>query len=396
MSKSEKEDSYIRVGIYYYKLLQKPMLSGDTMLVYKRWSYHVLKQDKVNIKKILKYHDFLVYPEHINYRQVINGFFNKYAPLEFTPQKGECINIRQFLSHIFGEQIELGLDYLKILYEKPTQVLPILCLISSDRNTGKTTFLNFLKAIYGANMTINTNEDFRSQFNSGWSNCLIIGIDEALLDKKEDSERIKNLSTAKTYKEESKGVDKVEIEFFGKFILCSNKTKDFIKIDKNEIRYWVREVPTLTHSNNNLLQIMVKEIPQFLNYLIERDYSVPCQTRMWFTPQQIRTKALDVVKNHNRSPLEQQLLFIIRLIMETMNVAEVCFTLKDSIEWLNSFGCVNKEVFQLRTIIQDTWGLEPFKNSSNYTLYRFNKDNEPIEFKGKGRYYSINSTHLEF
>jgi hypothetical protein len=30
------------------------------------------------------------------------------------------------MEHIFGEQLELGLDYIKILLEKPTQMLPIL------------------------------------------------------------------------------------------------------------------------------------------------------------------------------------------------------------------------------------------------------------------------------
>lgn len=38
----------------------------------------------------------------------------------------------------------------------------------------------------------------------------------------EDAERIKNLSTARTYKMEAKGKDRQEVEFFGKFVLCSN------------------------------------------------------------------------------------------------------------------------------------------------------------------------------
>ena len=45
--------------------------------------------------------------------------------------------------------------------------LPNLLLVSSERNTGKTTFLNLLKLIFGENVTFNTNEDFRSQFNDG-------------------------------------------------------------------------------------------------------------------------------------------------------------------------------------------------------------------------------------
>ena len=47
--------------------------------------------------------------------------------------------------HIFGDQYELGLDYLQILYTMPQQKLPILLLVSEERNTGKSTILNFLR-----------------------------------------------------------------------------------------------------------------------------------------------------------------------------------------------------------------------------------------------------------
>ena len=62
-----------------------------------------------------------------------------------------------------------------------------------------TTFLNFLKAVFQDNTTFNINEDFRSQFNSDWAGKLLIVVDEVLLCRREDSERLKNLSTAQTY-----------------------------------------------------------------------------------------------------------------------------------------------------------------------------------------------------
>ena len=69
---------------------------------------------------------------------------------------------------------------------------------------------------------------------------LIIAIDEVLLERNEDSERLKHLSTSQYFKLEGKGKDKIEIPFYGKFILCSNNEDNFVKIDPNEIRYWVR------------------------------------------------------------------------------------------------------------------------------------------------------------
>ena len=138
---------------------------------------------------------------------------------------GPWRNIQMLVEHIFGEQYEYGLDYLQLLYLRPTQKLPILLLVSEERNTGKTTFLNFLKSVFEDNATFNTNEDFRSKFNSDWAGKLLVMVDEALLTRREDSERLKNLSTAKTYKAEAKGKDRDEINFFAKFVMCSNNER---------------------------------------------------------------------------------------------------------------------------------------------------------------------------
>lgn len=149
------------------------------------------------------------------------------------------------MEHIFGEQYELGMDYLQLLYLKPTQKLPILLLVSEERNTGKSTFLNFLKAMFQENVTFNTNEDFRSQFNADWAGKLMIVVDEVLLNRREDSERLKNLSTAHSYKMEAKGKDRYEVQFFAKFVLCSNNENFPVYIEPEETRYWVRKISRL-------------------------------------------------------------------------------------------------------------------------------------------------------
>ena len=75
------------------------------------------------------------------------------------------------------------------------------------------------------------NEDFRSQFNDDWTGKLLVCVDEVLLNRREDSERIKNLSTARSYKAEAKGRDRREVEFFGKFVLCSNNERNPVLIE---------------------------------------------------------------------------------------------------------------------------------------------------------------------
>ena len=62
--------------------------------------------------------------------------------------------------------------------------------------------------IFEKNATFNSNEDFRNQFNADWANRLLVLVDELLLNKIEDTEKIKSLSTAGDYKVEAKGKDR--------------------------------------------------------------------------------------------------------------------------------------------------------------------------------------------
>jgi hypothetical protein len=210
----------------------------------------------------------------------------------YQPASGDCPLTLEFLRYIFGEQLEIGLDYLQLLYLKPLTKLPIILLVSNERNTGKTTFLNFLKAIFAGNMTFNTNEDFHSQFNSDWAHKLIVGVDEALLDRREDSERIKNLSTALSYKAEAKGKDRQEVEFFAKFVLCSNNENCPIIVEKGETRYWVRKIHPIEKKDTEMLDNLKREISQFLYLLSNRKLSTKKESRMWFRHDLLVTDAL--------------------------------------------------------------------------------------------------------
>ena len=138
-----------------------------------------------------KYDGFCTVPNHVNYQPVVDKLLNLYEPIGHQPKEGEFQHVKSLIRHIFGEQYELGMDYLQLLYLQPVQKLPILLMVSEERNTGKSTFLNFLKAVFQNNVTFNTNEDFRSQFNADWAGKLLIVVDEVLLNRREDSERLK-------------------------------------------------------------------------------------------------------------------------------------------------------------------------------------------------------------
>ena len=216
----------------------------------------------------------------MNYRPIVDKFLNLYEPIDHKPMEGDFPSIRLLVKHIFGEQYELGMDYLQLLYLQPIQKLPILLLVSEERNTGKSTFLNFLKALFQNNVTFNTNEDFRSQFNSDWAGKLLIVVDEVLLSRREDSERLKNLSITLSYKVEAKGKDRDEISFFAKFVLCSNNEYLPVIIDAGETRYWVRKIDRLQSDDTDFLQKLKAEIPAFLYHLQHRQLSTEKESRM--------------------------------------------------------------------------------------------------------------------
>jgi hypothetical protein len=391
-------DKYIRVGTSLFKRVKKPMMSGKDEEMMISWNLDTIKQDYANwrdvVKELERYNGFCTIPEHLNYKRNYQGFYNLYEPIALGPLAGDCPNILNFVRHIFGDQYEIGLDYLQLLFIKPSQRLPVLCLVSSEGNTGKTTFLNLLKMIYGNNMTFNTNADFRSNFNSDWVSKLIIAIDEVLLDRKEDSEKIKNLSTAKSYKSEAKGKDRFEVEFFGKIILCSNNEDNFMVIGVQETRYWVRKVPTLEKLDPDFLYKLEDELPHFLHFLLQRQLSSSKSSRMWFTPEQIYTPALRRVKSYSVNKVELELFETIKEIMESRELTEFCLTNTHAKKLLERSG-LNVSRSHVRKILEEVWKLKQYPNASNFTAYQYDSTGSIFERDEKGRYYKIFQQELE-
>lgn len=388
---------FIRVRTSYYKKIQKPLLSGDFVECLSPWSLDVIKQDYGRkwielFEKMPKYDGFCNIPDHLNYMRAFKGFYNQYEPLTVVAKEGGFEAILMFLEHIFQEQSNIAIDYLTILFQKPTERLPILCLVSKERGTGKTTFLNLLKEIFGANMTYNNNEDFRSNFNDSWVNKLIIAVDEVLLDRKEDSEKIKNLSTARSYKIESKGVDRTEVEFFGKFILCSNNEDDFIFIDPLETRYWIRKVNPLINADPLMLEKLKAQVPAFVYFLKTRIVANERKSRMWFSPEDLITESLKRVKRRFRNKVESELIEIITEILDNHDVEEFNFTNKDAIELLRSNNIrVNRG--DVKRIL-DNWNLRTQDNAYNYIAYKYDTSGIIYQVPLKGRYYSINKSEM--
>ena len=376
------EDEYVRIGTTLFRILNQPMMNGSFRKMRVEWKMSTFRQDhsKDEVAQIPKYDGFCTMPSHTDYHQNVNNFYNLYEPITHIPVAGDFQHICSLVEHIFGEQYELGMDYLQLLYLKPTQKLPILLLVSEERNTGKSTFLNFLKALFQDNVTFNTNENFRSQFNADWAGKLMIVVDEVLLNRREDSERLKNLSTAHSYKMESKGKDRYEVQFFAKFVLCSDRyevqffakfvlcsnNENFpVYIEPEETRYWVRKVSRLEKDDTSFLQKLKNEIPAFLHYLLHRDLTTKEESRMWFSPSLIRTEALEKIIRCNRSRIELDMAELLLDIMDCMQVDVVDFCINDLLALFN-YSMVKVERHQVRNVLQQCWKLEPAPNALSY------------------------------
>ena len=399
MSKSDiSKEEFIRVGTTLYKLVNQPRLNDGYVKKRIVWNNETLRQDygKHFLATVPKYDGFCTVPDHVNYRPIVDKFLNLYEPIDHKPMEGDFPSIRSLVHHIFGEQYELGMDYLQLLYLQPVQKLPILLLVSEERNTGKSTFLNFLKALFQNNVTFNTNEDFRSQFNSDWAGKLLIVVDEVLLSRREDSERLKNLSTTLSYKVEAKGKDRDEIAFFAKFVLCSNNEYLPVIIDAGETRYWVRKIDRLQTDDTDFLQKLKAEIPAFLYHLQHRQLSTEKESRMWFAASLLHTEALQKIIRSNRNRLEIEMCELILDIMASMGIDTFSFCCNDILTLLaNTY--VKAEKHQVRKVLQECWKLIPAPNGLTYTTYQLNYNREcryePI--RRVGRFYTVTRQQLE-
>lgn len=312
----KSEIPYIRVGTDYYKIIKKDSRWGATNIILKPWKKDEIKEDhtKAIFPLIFKYDDFTIIPSNKTFIPVKNNCYNLYS--QFPHQSAEKKEVSTseipvtlgLLKHIFGEQIDLGLKYMKILYEYPQQILPILSLVSTERETGKTTFLNWINMIFGENSVLISPTDLTQNFNSIYATKNIIMVDETVIEKSMTVEKLKSLGTAKTISVSQKFVSSYQVPFFGKIILCTNKEKDFMKIDEDEIRFWVRKInPIKGKKNTKIENDLFNEIPDFLRFLEllpEVDFS---KSRMVFTQEEISTGQLKVIKEESKSQLRKEI-----------------------------------------------------------------------------------------
>lgn len=353
---------YCRVGTSYYKFVQVPNKYKQLERVLKLWDKGTITDDhnKNFLKHIPKYQEFCNVPDHVNYQQVINSCFNVYMPLDYTPSdepatSEDCPTILGFIHHIFGDgkvhfkhpetgdkreisMMDMALDYIQLLYQQPALKLPILCLVSKENNTGKSTFGKLLKQILGGNCAVVGNQDLAGDFNKHWATKCLVICDETKIDKQVVIEKVKSLSTAEKIMMNSKGKDHVEIDCFIKFIFITNNEENFMYMSEDDIRYWVVKVPTIKKENPGMMEDMIEEIPFFLSYLNQRKLVTERMNRMWFHPSLLKTEALKKVIAFSKPTIEKELIQYAKDVFMDFGVEEFYMAADD----------VRSEVFKNR------------------------------------------------
>ena len=386
---------YIRIGTTYFKIVKRPTINGEFSETLAKWDVNTIIRDhgRKYLEKIDCFDGSICYPDHITYQKEISGFYNTYSPLVHEPQKGEVKYTLAFFKHIFGKQYELGLDYFKLLYEKPGQILPVLCLVSKERSTGKSSFLKYLKEVFGLNMSYLDTHSLNSNFNLDWGNKLLLGMDEAFFQKEEITEKIKYLATSNKNKIEAKGKERIEVDFFGKFVMCSNKEDSFIKIDADSTRFWVIKVPKIENEDVYFLEKLIAEIPYFLDFILNREFASERKTRMWFTAKQLETPALKKLMNNNRNRVEKELVILMISVMDRHELEELQFVPFDLVNALSRTR-IKTDQTQIRQLLKKDWKLSNKKNTLSYRKFLILTDGEIILTESKGRYFTITRKYI--
>lgn len=325
---------FIRVGCEHYKQLWKYNEFNKAVPYRKLWKDTYLTRDYVNkgapnfLDTIAAYDDFVIDPGHFeHYRNIVevNGsvLFNKYYPLDHTPKQGSIDHIVAYLQHAFGthtvesrdggkvvatsENWQVYMDRMKLMLRHPRLKLPAVVLGSEERNTGKSTLLAFERALWQSNAVIIPNEAITDQFNSDWANALNIGINEALIEKKRDQERLKTLIVDLSGSKRGMYAEREQTPNFVKISITTNDLDTFIQIAPDEFRYWINRVPPLKHDDPDQLDKMIAEIPALLHVLRTEPVIHPKLSRLWFANSVIDTEARRNVAKQSRSWCEGEI-----------------------------------------------------------------------------------------
>lgn len=324
----------------------------------------------------MKYEGYACVPSYLKYERDIfteDGiFWNTHEPLTHTINPGHFPTIEKLLKHLFKEQYGMILDWIQIVLVDPAHPLPIPCLVSDEQGTGKTSFLKLLKFLFQANTVEVSIGDLSQRFNGHWASKNLILIDETETDdfsgRNELAAKIKRYVTSTTIHVDEKGIPVYLIPFNGKFVVCSNRERSFLKISQSDTRYWIIKVDTLGKKyDDNFFTKLKSEAAAFLFYLRSREMeTAQSKGRFWFHESQYKTKAFNDAAEHNKSWLYHEITECIKAYFEeNKSIDEQRFTMTTIKLMLTDSGVRNWNSKWIHTTMQ-----EDFKKVEQNTKWK--------------------------
>lgn len=370
----EMEVPYIRVGTKYYKTFPVENRWKGNDITLGLWEKTAIVDDnsKAMLRLIPKFDTFVINPDNENHSRGIKNCYNLYAPFPHNPST-ETVSPSDIpysitvMKHIFGDQLTAGFIYMKTLYEYPCQMLPVIVLMSKVRGTGKTTFTDWIQMIFGQNAVPVNPKALSSEFNSSYAKKNILLFEETLIEKSAAIEKVKHLTTAKFIDYRDLFVSSVTIPFYGKLIMNTNKVLDFMRIDTEETRFWIRYINPVPEGTKNtkIDEILFSEIPKFLKYLKQLPDIDFTKDRLVLTSDQTRTQHLDDVKEESRSGLYKELEILIDDFFNNSDHKEFEATSKDIKErWFSKDSRIS--MAYIRKVLTQEMNYEPQKMKRYY------------------------------
>ena len=329
-------------------------------------------------------HDVLGFtfePNNFKFKQIVSNKYNTFKKFQHDPIKGEWKSIESFLNHIFGEHYNLGLEYFWNLYVVPKQKLPLLALVSEKKNTGKTTFLNFVKDIFGFNVVVISSQDISGNFNGVFGEGYIFQSDEHFQrnERKATGEKIKQYVTADTVRVERKGMEAQSISFYGKFILTGNDEETITNIEDENRRFWIRQIPKVDKDNFEFGNQLKNEIPAFLYYLKEEFVPGGKRGQLYFKPIEFQTDASRKIQKNSKSEKYQEIFEAMREhFEENENTNFLHFTPSQLALFL---GDKKVESKYIRKVLKNEFKMKPQDKQRWNDVYGISKTGTPFVFK---------------
>ena len=389
---------YIRVGTKYYK---KDHKNNDLIL----WDKATMSMDfgsdlMKEFPKECKYTKFCNIVNFLEDIETDGREYNRFKRPKWQPLvEGDWSTTEKLLRKVFSQvgtdQWEEGLDWIQHQITNPKQSLHCLILGSVSREAGKDTFVEWMQMMLGKHNTYFADiENFLKPFNGAFAEKCLIALNEVKFSSINDGsmEKIKQYITQDTVVVNQKFEAEVTLDYYGKMIMLTNNVHDFMKIDDEENRFWIRTMPDLDKKRDfdpDFKKKLEDELPHFLHMITNRQLKYPEKlSRFWLPDTVVLTNELERIRDNSKSSLYLEIRDLFEDTFDARrDTQEILFAARDIRERVK--GDISLK--QISMCLQKEWKLEEKKTiyTNSFTTERKNSRFYQVE---RGQVFNVPDT----